>query len=344
MQTSGSSSQQVEIRSGAWSRVSSLFFSFREMGILIPLVLICLVTDIINPVFLSPFNIASVLRAISMTAIIAISMTFVLVTGGLDLSIGSIVAMSGMVTAGVLKWGESALPVWPLIALAVLAGLCSGLLVGLFNGVLISHVKIPALIVTLGSLYAVRGLVEVVTGGVPIYPLPAPFLFLGQGNFLGLPLPFFVVIALAVLAHVVLTQTTYGRSVYAVGGNDETARLSGINVERVKLSVYVFSGLLSALSGVVLTSRISTLQPGQGTGWELTVIAAVIIGGTSMMGGSGTILGTLIGTAITGVLVNAMVLTKVNAYWQNVVVGLVIILAVGIDMVQRSQRLKSNRR
>ncbi len=343
MQTSGSS-QQVGVRSSAWSRGCSLFFAFREMGILIPLVLICLVTEIINPVFLSPFNIASVLRAISMTAIIAISMTFVLVTGGLDLSIGSVVAMSGMVTAGALKWGESSLPVWPLIALAVLAGLFAGVLVGLFNGVLISYVKIPALIVTLGSLYAVRGLVEVVTGGVPIYPLPENFLILGQGNFLGLPLPFFVVIALAVLAHVVLTQTTYGRSVYAVGGNEETARLSGINVERVKLSVYAFSGLLSALSGVILTSRISTLQPGQGTGWELTVIAAVIIGGTSMMGGSGTILGTLIGTAITGVLVNAMVLTKVNAYWQNVVVGLVIILAVGIDMVQRSQRLKSNRR
>lgn len=317
--------------------------SFREIGIIIPLVLICLVTYIINPVFLSAFNIASVLRAISLTGIVAISMTFVLITGGLDLSIGSTVAVSGVATAALLKAGEGSMPVWPLIALSVLAGLVAGVLVGLFNGVLIAYARILPLIVTLGSLYAVRGLVEVVTGGVPIYPLPDEFLILGQGNWFGIPIPFWVMIALAIVAHLVLAHTTYGRSVYAIGGNAETSRLSGINVDRIKLSVYVLSGLLSALAGILLTSRISTLQPGQGKGWELTVIAAVIIGGTSMMGGSGTILGTLIGTGITGVLVNAMVLTKVNAYWQNVVVGLIIIMAVGIDMVQRSQRLKGGK-
>jgi len=318
--------------------------TFREIGILIPLVLICLATYIINPVFLTAFNIASVLRAVSLTAIVAISMTFVLITGGLDLSIGSIVAMAGMATAAVLKAWEPALPEGILIVVAILAGLVAGLLVGLFNGSLIAFCKIPPLIVTLGSLYAVRGLVEVATGGVPIYPLPAGFLTLGQGNFLGLPIPFYVMLALAVIAHLVLNHTTYGRSVYAIGGNEETARLSGIDVERVKLSVYMLSGLFSAIGGILLTSRISTLQPGQGKGWELTVIAAVIIGGTSLMGGSGTILGTLIGTTITGVLVNAMVLTKVNAYWQNVVVGLIIIFAVGIDMFQRSKLLSGGKR
>ena len=229
------------------------------------------------------------------------------------------------------------------IMLSVVAGLFAGLLVGLFNGVLIAYIKIPALIVTLGTLYAARGLVQVITGGVTIYPLPAPFLKLGQGNFLGLPIPFYVMLVLAMVAHFVLTRTTYGRAVYAVGGNEQTARLSGINVTRIKLSVYLLTGLASAIAGILLTSRISTFQPGMGTGWELTVIAAVIIGGTSLYGGSGTMLGTLIGTAITGVLVNAMVLVKINAYWQNVVVGVIIILAVGIDMFQRSRRLSSGK-
>lgn len=333
------SAPQPNILWQLWRKITS----FREVGILIPLIIICVGTYLINPVFLTPFNIASVLRAYSLTAIVAIAMTFVLISGGLDLSIGSALAVAGMATASTLKSLEPLMAVELVIIISVAAGLLAGLLVGLFNGVLIAYIKIPPLIVTLGTLYAARGLVQVITGGVTIYPLPAPFLKLGQGNFLGLPIPFYVMLVLAIMAHLTLTRTTYGRATYAVGGNEQTARLSGINVTRIKLSVYLLTGLASAIAGILLTSRISTFQPGMGTGWELTVIAAVIIGGTSLYGGSGTILGTLIGTAITGVLVNAMVLVKINAYWQNVVVGVIIILAVGIDMFQRSRRLSSGK-
>lgn len=317
-----------------WQRL----MGFREFGILVPLIIICVGTALINPAFVSPFNVVSVLRAISLTAIVAISATFVLISGGLDLSVGSIVAVAGMVTAGLLKWFEPSLtPFWN-VTLSVAGGLIAGMLVGLFNGMMIVYARIPPLIVTLGSLYAARGLVEVVTGGVTIYPLPPAFLHLGQGVVFGLPIPFIITIVLAIVAHVVLVRTTYGRSVYAIGGNEATAHLSGINVARVKLSVYLISGACSALAGILLTSRISTFQPGQGQGWELTVIAAVIIGGTSLFGGSGSILGTLIGTAITGVLVNAMVLVKISAYWQNVVVGIVIIMAVGMDQLRRARQ------
>jgi ribose/xylose/arabinose/galactoside ABC-type transport system permease subunit len=237
---------------------------FREFGILIPLVVICVGTALINPAFVSAFNIASVLQAISLTAIVAVSATFVLISGGLDLSVGSTVAVAGMVTAGLLKALEPSVAPAVNVAVSLSGGIVAGLLVGLFNGLTIVYVRIPPLIVTLGALYSARGLVEVVTGGVTIYPLPPAFLEIGQGVVLGLPIPFLIMILLAIVAHIVLVRTTCGRSVHAIGGNEATAHLSGINVARVKLSVYLISGACSALAGILLTSRIRPFNRDKG--------------------------------------------------------------------------------
>lgn len=305
----------------------------REIGIAVPLLLILIVVAFVNPVFYNIDNLINVLRQSSFIFIIAVAMTFVLVAAGLDLSVGSVLALAG-VTSGLALLDGVPTP------LAVGIGIMTGAAVGMFNGFVIAKLDIPSLIVTLGMMYLARGLVQVLTRGNPVYPLPDSFNFLGQGSVAGVPIVVWVAGLLGVLGHVVLAHTTFGRAVYAVGGNRETARVSGINVSAVVVWIYVLAGAAAGLEGVLITGRLGSAMANSGIGMELQVIAAVIIGGTSMFGGAGSILGTLIGVLFMNVLANSMVLMKISVYWQSVVVGAIIIIAVGIDQYNRRRQGK----
>jgi ribose/xylose/arabinose/galactoside ABC-type transport system permease subunit len=309
----------------------SKFFNARETGILIPLILLCVLISIMNPVFFSFDNINDVLRSTSYILIISIGMTFVLIAAGLDLSVGSFLALCGLICGICLKSGMS-------IPLAILIGLLSGVAGGLLNALVVVKFSIPPLITTLGTMYMARGLVLVITKGTPIYPLPTAFSQFSLGSFLGIPYVVILTAVLAIVANWVLKHTIYGRKVYAIGGNEETARYSGINVNRIKASVYVIVTILAALSGILMAARLGSAQPSIGDGYEMQVITAVIIGGTSLNGGSGTILGTVFGALFMSVLYNGMNLVGVSAYWQKFVMGLIIVFAVGLDQYKRNKR------
>ena len=310
-------------------------FRARESGIAIPLILLIVVVSAVNPVFLDIDNLLNIARQISFTFIIGIAMTFVLIGAGLDLSVGSVLALGGVICGLVLRALMMVMPLWIAIVIAILLGILMGVITGMFNGIVVTRFKIPSLIVTLGMMYIARGVVQVLTRGNPVYPFPDEFNNLGQGYLLGVPNVVYVAVVLGILAHIVLTQTAWGRAVFAVGGNTETARLSGINVVKILTSVYILCGVASAITGVLTASRLASALSNAGTGMELQVIAACIIGGTSMFGGSGSILGTLIGAAFMSIIANGMVLMKISVYYQSIVIGAIIILAVGIDQFRR---------
>lgn len=312
------------------SKKSSLLrlLNIPEVGLVIPLLLLVVIIGLVNPTFFGFENLINILRNTAFTFIVGIAMTFVLISAGLDLSVGSLIALGGVVTGLALKAGVP-------IPLSILLGLALGAIIGLINGFTIIRFNIPPLIVTLGMLYAARGSVLVLTQGAPVYPLPPAFNVIGQGDLAGIPYVVIIAAVLAVLAHIVLTRTTYGRAVYALGGNEETARLSGININRIKLSVYVLTGMASAFTGMLMAARLASAQANAGTGWELQVIAAVIIGGTSMFGGSGSILGSLLGAFFMNVVATGMILMRISAYWQDLVIGTIIVVAVGIDQFRR---------
>lgn len=323
----------------------------REVGILIPLVLIFVVTAIFNPVFVDIQNLMNITFQASFVFIVAIAMTFVLILAGLDLSVGSVMGLSGVITGLFILNLKDVLPVWLLVPIGIVLGILVGVVVGGANGFLIAKLKIPTLIVTLSTMYVARGLCEFFTRGNPVYPLPEEFNWLGQGKFIfkdgqfmvssggevGLHVVTFIGIVLAVLAWLILTKTTFGRSVYAIGGNTETARLSGLKVGKVTISVYILSGCAAALSGILTAARLGSALSNSGTGYELNVIASVIIGGTSMFGGSGSILGTAIGALLMTMVTNAMVMLQISPYLQKVVIGSIILLAVGIDQYNRKR-------
>ncbi len=303
----------------------------KETGILVILILLSILIQIYNPIFLTFSNLMDVLRNTSYTLIIALGMTFVLIARGLDLSVGSVLAISGLVSALCMTNG---IPV----TLSCLIGLCVGAVFGSVNAFCIVKLRIPAMIATLGSMYMARGLVLVITKGQPVYPLPDSFVSFGQGSILGIPAVVILAIILSIIAHWVLKNTTYGRKVYAIGGNPETASYAGINVSRITVSVYILCGILAALSGIMTAARMGSGQPSVGDGTEMTVITAVIIGGTSLNGGAGTILGTAFGALLMNVLSSGMNLVGVSAYWQQFVMGLIIVVAVALDQYQRSKR------
>lgn len=300
----------------------------REMSMFLCLLIILIIIGIGNPSFFGADNLVNIVRSCSFIFLIGISMTFVLITAELDLSVGSILAMGGIISSMAIK---ANMP----IVISILIGLLYGIAMGFLNGLLVVKAKIPSLIVTLGTMYIGRGLVLIVTQGAPIYPLPDAFNAIGQGESLFIPNVVLIAVVLAILAHITLKYTKFGRSVYAVGGNKETSRLSGINIDFVRISVYLLTGFASALAGILMASRLGSGQPNAGTGYELLVIAAVIIGGTSLFGGAGSILGTAIGALLMSVIQNGMVLLKISAYWHNLVVGVIIILAVGFDQYRR---------
>ena len=295
---------------------------------LIGLVLLCIVITIVTPNFLSVSNITNVFTQVSVNAIIAIGMTFVILTGGIDLSVGSTLAISGAVGASIVKSTGN-------VFLAIIVAAVIGIAVGLINGLLVSKGKLQAFIVTLATMTIFRGATLVFTDGTPISKLPEAFVKIGNGKLGFMPIPVIITIIIAIIAVYALSQTRFGRYLYALGGNEDASRLSGINTDKIKTLVYVVSGFASAIAGVIITSRIGSASPNAGTGFELDAIAAVVIGGTSLVGGEGTITGTLIGDLIIGVLNNGLNLMNVSPFYQSIVKGLVILIAVLLDKKSR---------
>lgn len=304
------------------------------------LVLILMVTSmsLLSDRFLTPANGWNIMRQISVNVCLSIGMTMVIIAGGIDLSVGSMLALAGAMTAGLIK---APLPIpWLDIQLeftvggGILAGLVVGMCLGWFNGQMITRWRIPPFVATLGMLSIARGLTMLWTKGFPITGLGTSFAMIGTASFLSVPVPVWISGLLTVAFIVVTNKTRFGRYLYAVGGNEQAARLSGLDVDRVKRRIYTLAGGLSAVAGLIVTSRLDSAQPNAGIGYELDSIAAVVIGGTSLSGGRGSIWGTVIGCLIIGVLNSGLVLLDVSPFWQQVVKGVVILLAVAIDRLK----------
>ncbi|KGX88325.1 ABC transporter permease subunit [Pontibacillus marinus] len=297
-----------------------------QLGPLIGLVLIMIILGFLSDNFFTLDNILNLLRQISINALIAFGMTFVILTGGIDLSVGSILAFGSAITAGMLASGMDPL-------LAVLIGLLAGAVMGAFNGFVITKGKVAPFIATLATMTIFRGATLVYTDGRPITGLSDSFVFemIGKGYVFGVPFPAILMIIVFFILFFILRKTVFGRQVYSVGGNEEASILSGIKADRVKIWVYSLTGMLSVLAGIILTSRLNSAQPTAGTMYELDAIAAVVLGGTSLAGGRGRIVGTLIGALIIGVLDNGLNLLNVSSFYQQIVKGGVILLAVLLD-------------
>ncbi|MED3852307.1 ribose ABC transporter permease RbsC [Priestia megaterium] len=298
----------------------------QKLGPLLGLFILIVIVSILNPSFLEPLNILNLLRQVAINALIAFGMTFVILTGGIDLSVGSILALSSALMAGMIVSGVDPI-------LAILIGCVLGAVMGMINGLLITKGKMAPFIATLATMTIFRGLTLVYTDGNPITGLGENYYFqlFGRGYFLGIPVPAITMILAFAVLGVILHKTPFGRRTYAIGGNEKAAFISGIKVPKVKVMIYSLAGLLAALSGAILTSRLNSAQPTAGTSYELDAIAAVVLGGTSLSGGRGRIVGTLIGALIIGTLNNGLNLLGVSSFYQMVVKGIVILIAVLID-------------
>ncbi len=292
------------------------------------LILVFVYLSFASPVFLTFNNLFNVIVQTTVTAIVAIGMTFVIITAGIDLSVGSAAALAGMLGVMMMVHGVN----WPL---AVVGGALIGGIVGLVNGALITVAKLNPFIATLGMMSVARGFVYISTNAVAIYGAPGDFGLLAQGIIYGIPIPLIILVLIAVLAHLILTRTRLGRYTYAIGSNAEAARLSGISIERYLLIIYGLSGLLAGFAGMIGSSQVTSGQPNFGQGLELDVIAAAVIGGASLFGGQGTIAGTLIGAFLIALIRNGAVLLNVNLFYQSVIIGVVIWLAVVWDQFRR---------
>jgi ribose transport system permease protein len=297
----------------------------RQFGTAVGLMLLCLVLTIASPHFLTVSNLLNVAQQTSINAIIAAGMTFVIISAGIDLSVGSILAFTGVVLGSLITGG------FPL-PICIVGSLALGLICGFLNGALISFGRLPPFIATLGMMSVARGGALLYTQGRPISGFPDSFRFLATGEVFHIPMPVFIMGGVYAIAHFLLSRTKLGRYTYAIGGNEQAAHLSGVNVRLYKMLVYGISGLLSAMAAVILSARLNSAQPIAGIMYELDAIAATVIGGTSLMGGEGKIAGTLIGALIMGVLRNGLNLLDVSSYVQQTIIGLVIISAVFLDM------------
>jgi ribose transport system permease protein len=302
---------------------------------LIALVILCIGIGLLTDKFFTVSNTWNVMRQISVNICISVGMTLIVLTAGIDLSVGSVLALCGAITAGLLKNGielpSNNLFIGFTLLGAIVAGLVIGCVLGFFNGWVITKFKVPPFVATLAMLTIARGLTMLWTKGFPISGLGADFAFLGTGWFLGIPLPVWISGIVVLIAVLLTTQTRFGRYIYAIGGNESAAKLSGINIGKVKMIVYAIAGGLAAVGGIMVTSRLDSAQPNAGMSYELDSIAAVVIGGTSLAGGRGAVMGTVLGAIIIGVLNNGLVLLNVSPFWQQVVKGFVILLAVIID-------------
>lgn len=302
--------------------------NFQILSVLSGLLIMVAFFSTASPYFFTMNNLMTVALQTSIIAIIAIGQTFVLITTGIDLSIGSNMAIAGIVTSLALVGGMP-------IVIAICLGLLAGIISGLINGLLIVLGDLPPFVVTLGSMSIVRGLALVITKGIPVSGLPRAFRYIGNGKILDIPFSVIIMFVLTAIFGFILSKTRTGTHIYACGSNLEAARLSGINTKKTLILVYVFSGFLAACSGIILASRIASGQPSAGMGYELFAVASAVIGGTSLAGGEGIISGTIIGALVIGVLRNGLNLMGISAFVQEILIGVVIILAVFADRIKR---------
>lgn len=312
-------------RSAAFRR----WFAHPEVGILIPLCGLTALFFLINHSFLNPRSVASMLRAIAFVGVISVGQTWLMIAGEIDLSVGSVAGLCAVTSAWLMTAAG-----WP-VGAGLAAGLLLGAAAGLFNGIVAGWFGIPAFIATLGMLYIARGLNYLLCKGYPIYPIPSPLRDFGSAEPLGISAAFIAFVLIAFLADFGLRRMVFGRMVYATGGNREVASIAGIDTQRVKLICYVMSGALAGLAGMLLMMQLNVGQPEIGVGWELDVIAGVVVGGVSLFGGAGTVAGTVLGLLVMQVVRSGLVMSGVNSHWQTVSVGLIMIAAVGLDLRRR---------
>lgn len=315
----------------ASGKSSKLLEFSKQLGPTFVLIVLCIVAGILSPVFFTMSNLMNIVLQVSIIAVIAAGMTFVILTGGIDLSVGSILGLTGVLLAGIFKATDS-------VFLAAVASIVIGGLLGLVNGVLVSYGNVPPFCATLGVMAMARGLAFVYTKGSPISSFPRQLRFFGSAYIGAVPVPVIEAILIFIAAWYILTKTPLGRSIYAIGSNEQAARLSGIKTDFYKVLVYVISGILTGFAALMFVGRINSAHPLAGQGYELDAIAAVVIGGTSLSGGQGSIAGTFLGALIMGVIRNALNLLNVDAYWQQVVIGAVIVAAVLVDWRSKKQR------
>ena len=312
---------------------SFLLWIKRNLASIIALLIMVVILSFTTKSFMVSTNLISVLRQVCVNCFIAFGITCVLISGGIDLSVGSVVAAAGVIA---VRMANAGMPV----AFAVAAALAFGAILGLFNGYVISHTTLPPFIVTLSTQIIVRGISYLLTGGMPAQCTNDAFNYLGTGMVFGVPIPVILVIVVLAILYFVINRTAFGRHVYATGGNKEAAQYAGVDTKSVQMRVYMISGIVAALAGVVLAARLYSGQPSVGEGFERDAIAASVLGGTSFNGGIGTLGGTVVGVLIIGVLNNGMNLLKINSYWQYVVKGCVILGAVYIDFMKKRGSLK----
>lgn len=297
----------------------------RQFGLLFVILAIVIIMSIVSPVFLKPQNIINIIRQVSINGIIAVGMTCVILTGGIDLSVGSVVAITSVICGSFLAMGIN----W---FVACISGVAISILFGLFNGYMISYVRFQPFIATLASMAIGRGIALAYSNGKP-YPIKDPsFIAIGQGYFLGIPIPIILLVIVVAVGLITLKMTTFGRYIFAIGGNENAAKLSGVRTRRVKLTVYVISAICASIVGLILSARISSGQPTAGESYEMDAIAATAIGGTSMNGGLGSLVGTIEGFFLLGLMTNSMNLLNINSFYQQIAKGLLIVVAVFLDM------------
>jgi len=322
-------SSAVEYVRGGWRNALPLI---RRNGAVAALLLMVIALSIVSPNFLTWNNLVNLVRQVSIYAIVAVGMTFVIITAGIDLSVGAVMSITSLAMAGLaVHYG------WNGVA-ALLVGLLFGAFIGLLNGLLCTKVGLPPFIATLGTMSVARGLGYVYTNGAPIYGLPADFRWFGNGMLGPIPVPVLLMLLVVIAGQFMLMHTRFGRYCFAIGGNEEAATLSGVRVDRYKTVAYVLTGVLSALAGAIMAARLNAAAPTAGDGYELDIIAAAVIGGVSLMGGQGSVLGSLVGALIMGVVRNGLNLLVVSSNWQRVVIGGIIIFAVTMDVYGKRRR------
>lgn len=324
---------------GWGTRTLSALFQFREASIIIAFLALCLFFWWQKPnVFLKPANLAVIMRFVATYGLLAIGEVLVIITGGIDLSVGSMTALTGVIVATLMMKGIGFVPPAGIVPSIVIV-LTIAALIGLWHGLCVTKLRIPPFIITLGTWLMARGMAAFITRGYPIvFPSDFSFLVLGQGEVYQIPIMFIVLVIVALIIFFILNSTTLGRHIYAVGGDIEAARVSGVNVDRVRIFCYASSGLMAGLVGILLASRLGQGTPTVGSAYELWAIAATVIGGTSLFGGEGTVLGAILGAAIMGVMSNGMVLVNLSSYLQDVVLGIVLVIAVIYDTWRRYRR------
>jgi len=304
---------------------------YRQLGILISLILVCIVFSILSPIFMQGRNLMSICLEATVNSIIAVGMTFVIITAGIDLSVGSVLALTGVITATLLQSGMS-------VPIALIIGLLIGALCGIANGLLIAYAGLQPFLVTLGTMSLFRGAALIYTNGQPISGLPDEYRNFVNGHVGSLPVPVIVALVFAIIGFIVLKYTKIGEYIFAIGGNEEATRFSGVNVKRYKIITYAICGIAAALAAIILTGRLGAAEPTAGVAYEMNAIAAAAVGGASLLGGKGSIVGTILGALILSALTDGLTLLNVQAFYQLIATGAIIIIAVSIDKVGQRKK------